>query len=313
VLGLDNRRGAVLLGALLIVAVLGYLVGHGHRRSVPPEKLLTVSVPGALLEHPPSWEQVKTPPHTIAGLPLQSTVALVRAGRAEEGVLLAGRLPGGEPAPLPRSFTSLLQQVPRTEVVAMLGNQAFRYTDVRLAGLDRALTLYAVPQPEGYETVIACETPTSDGAAARSCERIVSTLSLESQAQSYTLSPEPAYARPIAVAVTALEKQRSTLRGQLASRASAATVQRVSERLSTAFADAVTSISALEAPQATQQAQNALLGALKQAQASYSSLARTVREGDAAGVSAARKQVYASEAGVDAALEGFALLGYEAS
>jgi hypothetical protein len=66
----------------------------------------------------------------------------------------------------------------------------------------------------------------------------------------------------------------------------------------------------LEPPLAAGPAQAALAGAMSRARDTYRALAAAATAESLASYDAARGQVDAAEAGVDAALESFALLGY---
>src|SRR5438045_685585 len=119
---------AALLG-LAALAVIGYAIGRTvWRGQEGTPRTRSVLVAGMLLEYPGDWREAVTVP-AIAGLSLEHAVLLqpgegaVHAGAAG---LLAGSLPAGEPAPLPRSFLALLHSPPRTAVVNLLELQAYR-------------------------------------------------------------------------------------------------------------------------------------------------------------------------------------------
>jgi hypothetical protein len=77
------------------------------------------------------------------------------------------------------------------------------------------------------------------------------------------------------------------------------------------MADASVSLAALQAPAAVSQAQTMLSVAFKRTSVAYMQLALAAGTGSNSRYLAARARVYTAEAGIEASLRGFALLGYE--
>jgi hypothetical protein len=92
--------------------------------------------------------------------------------------------------------------------------------------------------------------------------------------------------------------------------AAPAATARLATALAGQFATAAASLAALEPPPAAGPAQAALAASILQARDTYRTLAAAGTAESVASYDAARGQVDAAEAGVDAALESFALLGY---
>jgi hypothetical protein len=309
---LQLSRGAstLLATAVLGIVIIGYVVGHSRSQGAPAEKVLTASAGNVLLTYPVTWRSAAAAPE-IKGLAIAHPLVLAPGGDATRAGLVAGALGGGEAAPLPRPLVALMRALPETAVVDLLGSQAYRYAHVRLAGFDRDLTLYAIPNPGGEEIVLACYSSASLTADIRTCEHIVASLTLLGQSQTYDLTPNTSYARELSAPVAALDQQRSSLRREMAVRATTAAAQAAATRLASAYTSAATSISKLEPPSAAGAAQTTLTSSIAQASTAYKAFATAVAEENPTGLTAARKQVEEAETDVQGALEEFALLGYQ--
>ena len=306
-----SRRASTLLAAAVIgIAIIGYVVGHRHSAAAPPEKVLTASAGNVLLTYPIAWRAAAAAPE-IRGFTIAHPLVLAPGGDATQAGLVAGAVGGGEAGPLPGPLVALMHTLPETAVVDLLGSQAYRYAHIQLTGFDRDLTLYAIPNPGGEETVLACYALPSLTAYMRACEHIVASVTVLGQSQSYDLTPNPSYARELSAPVTALDQQRSSLRREMAARATTAAAQAAATRLASTYATAAAAITKLEPPSAASAAQAALTHAIQQASTAYTAFATAVVEESTSGLGAARKQVDEAEAGVQGALEQFALLGYQ--
>jgi hypothetical protein len=139
----------------------------------------------------------------------------------------------------------------------------------------------------------------------RTCEQIAATLTLVGQSQSYAVVPEPGYASKVSAAIATLDSERVGLRREMGRGAAPGTMRRLAQRLANGFANAAASISVLEPSIVAGPAQAALSAALGQAREAYTALASNATS------AAALTRVSEGEASVTAALESFALLGYE--
>jgi hypothetical protein len=300
----------VTAAVLVTVAILGYVAGHDRSRAVSEGSQRTIFAAGVLLEYPPGWQAVHAAP-AIPGLSLTHSVFLAPGGDGAHAGLLAGRLAKGEPSPLPRQFLARMRSLPSTEVVDLVDTQGYKYGPLRIAGFDPMLSLYTIPNPKGNpSTVIACYASSAFAAYMHACEQSVATLTLAEQSSSYDLVPEPDYARRLSAAVGVLERQRVALRRKMSAGASPRTVQELATRLATGFAGEAASLSLLEAPSVTGQAQAKLSGAILRARDAYEALAAAVSAEDPFRAASAQKQVDEAEASVEEGLERFALLGY---
>jgi hypothetical protein len=295
---------------LAAAAGIGYLAGHSHSSGASKGAVRTLSAASVLLEYPPGWQRT-TPAPEIPGLSVINAVALAPRGNGAQVGLLVGQLPEGEASPLPASFVANDGQLPDTEVVNLLEIQAYKYAKLSVPGFGRKLTIYSIPNPNGHGTVLACYASAAFASYMRACQQIVATVTLVGQFQQYGLTPEATYARGLSGLVEALNRQRVASRREIAAQATPATAQRVATGLAEAFAGAGASLSALEPPSAAHQAQVDLSDSISRAHEAYAALGAAAGEQSSARFAAARAEVYEAEAGVNGALEGFALLGYQ--
>jgi hypothetical protein len=302
----------VLTAAVVVAAIAGYLLGHGRAHSATNERILTASADGVLLNYPSSWSTAATLPE-VPGLTLTQPFALAPGGDSAKAGLIAGRLAGGEPSPLPQTLVALLHQAPLTEVVNLLGNQAYRYSHVSVTGFPHALTLYAIPNPTGSGTALACYASSPLATDMLTCEHIATTLTLVDQSQSYDLTPDPTYARELSAAITTLDHLRVALRGEMGAGATRAALRQNAKRLAAAFASTAASLAPLQPTLAVNAADSALSASVLRARAAYATLAAAAQTEDTVRLTSARRKVYEAEASVDSALESFALLGYKQS
>ena len=306
----SRRTGpALVLGACIAVAVIGFLAGHRGSHAPPRERTLSASVANVLLQYPSSWQST-TPVTQIPTLAIGHPLLLAPTGSASHAGLIAGQLPAGEPGTLPHAFVALLDRLPATEVVSLLGNQAYRYPRLKVPGFTPEVTLYTIPYPTGETTVLACYAAAGLTAEARTCEHIVGSLTLVSQSQSYDLTPNATYAAELTALIAAVESKRVVLRREMSQQAPSIALQQTATRLASVFAKAAKSLASLEPAQVAGHAQNALGAALARARDAYTAMATAVNEGGPTGVEAARKSIYEAEVAINSSLEDLELLGY---
>lgn len=300
----------VVIPVLLVIAIVAYLIGsHRSSSSSPPTGSNAPAGPtriasgsSVLLEYPAAWQTAAAAP-ALPGLPIAHPLLLAPGGHTSEAGLLSGQLPAGQPSPLPASFVALIHDVPRTEVVSLGNGEAFRYTGI--TGYQRTLDVYVVPTVGASPTALVCYAASGYTSYLKQCEQIVAKATVATQT-SYSLSPDPSYANQLSGLISALDKERVTLRAQM--RAQPEMVATLAPRLAARFADTAAAVSALEPPLPASAAQASLASSLQDARDAYTALA--VAAGEPVGYASAEPQVNAAEATVDAALENYALLGY---
>jgi len=303
--------------AVVIVAIVGYVVGvaarsgGGHAQSTTARTATQrpAFASSVLFESSSGWKPAAAGPQ-IPGLPISHAFTFGPGGEANHAGLITGQLAGGEPSPLPARFVAELRSLPDTQVVTLSQTEAYRYAHLRIGGFGPSLTLYAIPDPGGNPTVLACYTTAGYAADMRTCEQIVTTLRTVGQTGSNDLAPDPTFAAQVSSTIAALDRQRVRMRSEMGAETSPATVDRLATSLSAQFAAAAASLAQLEPSPPVGQAQAALARALQRGHEAYAALAAAAGAGNLGAYESARTQVYEAEADVSAALENFALLGY---
>ena len=303
---------AVVVPLFVAVAICGYLVGNRGAPATPGvasgETTRIASGAGVLLEYPSTW-QPAAGAAAVPGLPIAHPLLLAPGGDSTHAGLISGQLPGGEPSPLPRPFLALMRGIPHTEVANLLNVQAYNYSHMSISGYDRILDIYVVPKQGDNPTALACYASNGFSTYMPQCEQIVAKLTLVGQS-AFDLSPDADYARRLAGLVGVLDRERLRLRRAMRRGSTPAPVGRMATALANQFATAAASLAALEPPLAAGPGQAALAGAILRARDTYRTLAAAAVAESVASYDTARGQVDAAEASVDAALESFALLGY---
>jgi hypothetical protein len=299
----------VLAFSLVAVAIVGFVAGRGRAHAAPTHRLLTASTATLLVEYPSSW---RTPSGSarVPGLSIAPSIELAPGGDGTRAGFIAGTLLGSEADALPRTFVAVLRQLPETDVVHLLGAQAYRYAGVQVPGFANQLTLYVMPRPGTPATVVVCYAAPDANAELRACERIFATASPIGQSQSYDLTPNPAYARSLTATIAALDQQRVPLRQRMGPNAPAAVLAAAAARLAAAFANAASAVSALTPELPASAAQDTLAASLLKARVAYAAFAAAATAADPLAVKAAGQRVGEAETAVASALGKFTLLGY---
>jgi hypothetical protein len=302
---------AVVVPLFVAVAICGYLVGNRGAPATPRvasgETTRIVSGAGVLLEYPSSW-QPAAGAAVVPGLMIAHPLLLAPGGDSTRAGLLSGQLPG-EPSLLPRSFLALMRGIPHTEVANLLNVQAYNYSHMSISGYDRTLDIYVIPTPGNSPTALACYASKGSLTYLSQCEQIVAKLTLVGQSAS-DLTPNTGYAGRLGGLIRMLNSERLTLRGEMRRGSTPAVAARLATALAGQFATAAASLAALEPPLAAGPAQAALAASILHGREAYRTLAAAGTAESVASYDAARGQVDAAEAGVNTALENFALLGY---
>jgi hypothetical protein len=302
----------VVIPLFVAVAICGYLVGirgaPATPRAASGETTRIASGAGVLLEYPSTWQPAASAT-AIPGVPIAHPLLLAPGGDSTRAGLLSGQLPAGEPSLLPGRFLALVRGIPHAEVVGLFDIQAYRYSQLSLPGYNRVLDLYVIPNLGGNATSVACYAANGYLGYLRQCEQIVAKLTPVGQSSS-DLTPDPGYARRLDGLVGVLDRERLRLRREMSRGSTPAAMGRLATALADRFATAGASLAALEPPLAASQAQAALVRAMTRARDTYRALAAAATAESLARYDAARGLLDAAEAGVDTALENFALLGY---
>jgi predicted Ser/Thr protein kinase len=186
------------IGALAAVAAaVGFLVGHGHVKTVPAATH-KATANGVALELPVGWTLQK-PPKSLGVLKLQ---ALLAAGPPHtHAALLVGLSQSASanfiPSALAKSATGLQPDIVRFSK----GMQAFRYRGLLLKGAPTPLTVYAASTSKGALALICLGTADMKTA----CEATVDTVALRG-ISAYPLAPSRRYAATLNAQVTRLNR-----------------------------------------------------------------------------------------------------------
>jgi hypothetical protein len=294
---------------LVLVAVLGYLVGHQRSKSTPSVTARTARSGDVVFQYPLGWGPVTSGPQ-IAELSLAQARRVAPHGRAAQAGLIVGSLPLGEPGPLPAAFVAKLARLPRIALVDLIEVQAYRYTRLSVPGFAPTLTLFVIPNAEGAWTALACYAPSTNSPYMRACEQTVAAVTVAGQSQTYQLTPEPKYAAEISAAIVTLDRVRVSLKRELHPQITAARAAQLARGLASGFSEAGEALAKLVPSTPVEQSQEALAATIQQARAGYEALAAAAAASDVPAYEAAQSRVSAAEASVDKALENFALLGY---
>jgi hypothetical protein len=300
---------AFVVPLLVLVAVLGYLVGHTHAGGGTSGVARTARSTDVVFQYPLGWAPASSGPQ-LDGLSLSQATRVAPRGQAQHAGLLVGSLPVNDPGPLPASFVARLTQLPQTTIVNLIEAQAYRYTQLHVRGFAPTLTLFAIPNPDGASTALACYAPSSSSPYMRACEETVAAVTVAGQSQTYQLTPEPKYAAELSATIRTLDRLRTSLERELHPQITAARAEQLARALAAGFGDARTALIKLEPNAPVEQAQAVLAAAIGQARAGYEALGAAVAALSVPTYEAAQARVATAEASVDKALENFALLGY---
>ncbi len=308
-----------LVAVPLLVAVAGFGYLAGNYRVVQSSaaafggQTQYATIANAQFEYPSSWRQsaaVGAVAGALPGLPISGEVVLAPGGDPSQAGLIAGELPGREPSPLPARFVSTLSALPHTEVLNAPGGQAYRYTRLSIPGYSMTLELFAIPgQATANTTVLACYATASAAAELPQCAQIVSKFSLLGPTE-YDLTPDAGYARTLTAVLGLLERERRVMRGQLAHEPTPKAASVLASSLAERFSTAAGALHEVEAPAIAVTAATTFTAAALRARDAYLGLAAAVRQESNPRYETALGEIQKAEAGVDRALESFALLGY---
>ena len=145
----------------------------------------------------------------IPGLELAGAAAAAPGGRDGDRAVAVGLAEADDQTLLPDAFQRELGlgegEIPdRTPVkLGEDGLQAFRYENLKPAGFDRNVTLYAAPTTEGVVTVACLAQPADAKAFKPGCEAIANTLA-PAAGDPFPVGPDPAYAKTLGATFGAL-------------------------------------------------------------------------------------------------------------
>jgi hypothetical protein len=301
-----SLRAAVFVLAAAAIAA-GILVGHSATKHRTSQAQTSSAVAGPLrLRYPSAWQlsdTVPALPGTTFASPIVISAPAPAAGTVEAGVVTGASGPSLL-APGLRSAVTGGPPVGQMVRLAKLG--ALRYGPMRVNGVDGTVTIYVVPTSAGVAT-IACISAQS--AFDASCEHVAATSVLVG-AVSYPLGPNPAYAQALSGAIARLNAAVAAPLAALGSARAHGAQAAAAHRLAVVYTGAAGDIARLTASPRDGQAGAALAAALRQLAAGYSQAATAAAHTNAAGYSAAGRQLRTAAAALQRALQALSALGY---
>jgi hypothetical protein len=316
-MGDEKRVLAVLI--LFTVAIVGYLVGRGASSARSPEAMreATNAVTTVNYSSASGWRVATSQAPAIPGLSIAQPLILAPQGDTARGGLVVGQLTDTGSSPLPAPVLERLHESPATDVVSLLNTQAYRYSQLSVAGWGHGLTLFTIPQSATATTGIVCYAPTPASSELRACERLAGTLTISTgkprvEVRAFQpLTPQATYGRQISAALAKVNSLLAALRPEIRPGVFRANASSIATRASEGLAGASESIAAIKPPPAAAQAHAAITVSVGSARAAYAALGNAVNEGNTAGYTVARSQIYAAEAGLSTAVRNLTLLGYQ--
>jgi hypothetical protein len=222
---------AALVVALLLAAVVGYLLGSGSKRS-DPRPLKRIAVGSISLAAPAGWTAAD---EQVSGLDLTDRISL----RHSSGVVLvAGRLssfaPGLDPS---QPALRARFRTARKQLVSIAGRSAVTYAGDRRDGGSAWIAL--LPDSRGW-TAAGCSSVARKPRLRTLCARVAGTLSA-SDAKPVALGPDPSLAKALNSGVGELNSGRARLVARLRVRSTALRAKAAAQ-LATVYASVATGL-----------------------------------------------------------------------
>jgi hypothetical protein len=304
-----SRLGPILVAVLGVAAiVVGYLVGTSGSSSSSPSFTNSATVGPIQLRYPAGWDVGAALP-AIPGISFTSPVAL---GRSPGGAGLTAGVVAAAAGPtlLAPAFRAKVAGALPTPAPVKLGTvEAYRYSDLHVAGLAGTLTLYAAPTSAGT-VILACWSSSATASTFQTeCAEVAATLRLLG-ATAYPLGPSAAYGHQLSAT---LDRLRTDTTGPLAALGAAKTpaAQATAARqLAGAYAAAAHSLSGTTVSPLLRDAQSAIVGALTRLSGAYTQAAAAAKAGSTTAYNRAGQAVESASATLSGALQSLRGLGY---
>jgi DNA invertase Pin-like site-specific DNA recombinase len=303
-------RIALQVVASAAAAFAAFQVAHSDAQSPALALSHTASNPDVVLRYPDGWRRSSSD-LAVADLGLDDPIVLT-PGRAGGAMIMVGMSPATGATLLPGGVARRLSQTPAAAQVRLGRLRAYHYANLRVDGLTRRMTVFAVPTSAGALTM-ACLTPPRDAATARSvCLRVAQSLRLR-RGHALALGPSRGYQQHLNQLVKALDETRIARRAELVAARSPAEQVRIAEALATAFARArATGARARPSPREAA-ADRRILAAVDAGASAYQQLAQAASIDSVARYDDARTDVRRGEHRLRAALGALTKLGYQTS
>ncbi len=295
------------VAAALIGTVVGLSLGGGGGAPEPAQaQSPVVEVAGVTTRLPSGWGPA---PGGSPTLGLSQARTFTAAEAPAGGSVTVGRADEVGPDLLPTALRAGLTVAPVQERVDLDGEAALRYSGLRAAGVDGALTIYSVPTDGGVLTV-ACVAPATGAVdVGAACRGAAAALELGGE-RVHALDPDPVYARSLQSVLDRLARTRDAAADALRDARLPRRQAAAARRLSTAFATAASAIAAIDAGPARDDVTAALAAAAGRGEDAFARMASAAAGEDRAAYDAARRDAAAADRDLRASLERLAQLGY---
>ena len=297
-----SRFPLIVAGVVVIAAVAGFLLAGSGGGDGGGGEPVAASNDAMRLQVPAGWTHAETLP-AVPGLTLDGATGFTAP---DGGTVMFGTADAGNATLLPAGLIEAAGGEPAQRTPVALGPdklQAYRYSDLEVEGVDRPLTVYAVPTRQGVATV-AC----LPGSA--TCEGVANTLELTA-GDPLPVGPSGEYAKAVEDALgdlsAAVEKADAALRRAKTPRAQAAAAR----DLQAAYRRAAQALGGQQVNPADARADARLVAALGAAAKAYGRAASAAADNGRARYQQAGKAVNAAQRDIDGALDALRAAGYE--
>ena len=300
-----NLLPIAIVAGVVVAAVIGFLVG-GSGGSEPASTLPAVPKSNAAmkLKVPESWADAAVP--KVPGLTLADAKAA--AGGGSTVVFGTVRDEADNSTLLPTGLLQAAGAVPKNREAVKVGPdevEAYRYRDVKLQGLDKPVTLYAIPTTQGVVTV-AC-VPSS-----KSCDGVANTVELNGEP--FPVGPSEDYAKTVSAALGPLNTKVAKASDALGKAKTPAAQAKATADLRDAYRKAAADLRGGRLSPADRGANARLVAALRGLAKAYGQGAAAAQNNNKAGFKRAGAAVATAQSeltGPSGALEGLRAAGYE--
>lgn len=309
--GAARRRALIVVqvGVSVAAAAAAFHVSRSGANTVAPVALTQTTTNGDVeLRYPDGWRRTSAD-LAVAALRLDDAIVLAQ-GRTGNSMLMAGLSPATGARLLPGEVLRRLDGPPQPTRVRLGGRVAERYTDLRLRGLTRSMTVFVVPTTEGALTLACLARPGEVATVRGVCDRVARSMLL-TRGRAIALGPSARYQKHLNRLVGVLDATRVDRRIKLASAHTAKRQAHLAEELSSAYADARAAGARERVSPREAAAHRRILAAVGAAGGAYERLAAAARTDSPAAYDRARSAVAHAERRVRAALAALSRLGYE--
>jgi len=307
----------VLAVGAVLAAVVGFLIGGSGRDDggggAPTAPAANASM---RLNVPSDWSRLPTAPE-IPGIGIADPVAYAAEPGGETVVF--GSVPEAADNStllsedlIAAAGTNLIPapgEAPQGREAVVIGPsdlEAYRYENVRLEGLDRPVTLYAVPTTEGVATLACLAGP--DGAP--SCAAIADTVEL-SGGEPFAVGPNADYAETLSRVSDNLAKAVDKPLAALGRARTPSAQADASRDLRAAYRKAAQTLRGQELSPADRKANASFVGALQATAEAYGAAATAADNNNKAAYRRADRALDRATRQGSAAIEGLQAAGYE--